>query len=259
VKTDAHIIPLFVVAACTILMLSSSAPALTPSPDFQVEPHRLRITESFHGRTVHISAEIPRGAQAVVELKGQAHEEHLLRKGRQWGVWMNVGEISVRNAPSVYLAMTTDSKLLSKQDPEDRWGYGALREQVKFSGSIPQTGESDLFKQFVEFKESEGLYGVFPGALRVASTQDNEMRVQGQLHLPGNIKPGEYRVDLSVLDNGKIVERKSIEFSVVMRQLAAFLRSLAMQHPTLYGLLAVVIAMAMGLLMGFVFKGRGGH
>ena len=159
----------------------------------------------------------------------------------------------------MYLAMTSDSNLLSKQDPEDRWGYGALQEKVKFSGSIPETGESELFKQFLGLKEREGLYGVFPGALKAVSTMDHEVNVQGQLHLPGNIKPGDYRVDLSVLNKGKVIERRSIEFSVVMRQVAAFLSFLAQQYPTLYGILAVTIAMAMGLLMGFVFRGRGAH
>jgi hypothetical protein len=88
---------------------------------------------------------------------------------------------------------------------------------------------------------------------------DHEVKVQGQLHLPGNIKPGDYRVDLSVLNNGEVIEQRSIEFSVVMRRVAAFLSFLAQQCPTLYGILAVTIAMAMGLLMGLVFKGRRAH
>ncbi len=258
-KIEAHTIPMLATTACMLLVLASSVPAFAAPPDFRVEPHRIRVTETFHGRTVIISAEVPRGAQAVVELKGQVHEEHLLRKGRNWGLWMTVGEIKVEDAPSLYLAMSTDSKLLSKQDPEDRWGYGALREQVKFSASDQKTGEADLFEHFLKLKESEGLYGVFPGALKVVATMDQVVTVQGPLSLPGNIIPENCQVSLSVLKNGKVLERESMEFPVGRRGVAAFLASLAQERPTLYGLIAVVIAMAIGLLMGFVFKGMGGH
>ena len=124
-KIEAHTIPMLATTACMLLCTLLLSAGVRRAPDFRVEPHRLRVTETFHGRTVIISAEVPRGARAVVELKGQVHEEHLLRKGRNWGLWMTVGEIKVEKAPSLYLAMSTDSKLLSKQDPEDRWGYGA--------------------------------------------------------------------------------------------------------------------------------------
>ncbi len=194
-----------------------------------------------------------------MELKGQPQEERLLRKGRRWGLWMTAGEITVEHAPSLYLAMSSDSMLLSKQDPEDRWGYGALRKQVKFSGKLPKSGETDLFAQFVKLKESEGLYGVFPGALKVVETLDWGVRVEGHLRLPGDLRPENYHLSLSVFKGDKVLEQRTIELRVVMRQLAAFLASLAQDRPTLYGFLAVAIAMAMGLLMGILFKGRAGH
>jgi Putative transmembrane protein (Alph_Pro_TM) len=259
VKIQAHNIGLLLGTACMLLIISSSVPAFPAPQDFRVEPHRIRVTETFHGRTVIISAEVPRGAQAIVEFKGQVHEEDLVRKGRRWGLWMTVGEIKVGDAPSLYLAMSTDSKLLSKQDSETRWGYGALREQAKFSASNQKTGEEDLFEQFLKLKESEGLYGVFPGALKVVATTDQVVTVQGPLKLPGNIMPENCQVSLTVLKNGKVVEQESMAFPVGRRGVAAFLSSLAQQRPILYGLFAVVVAMAIGLLMGFVFKGMGAH
>jgi hypothetical protein len=259
VKIGAHVIPSFVAIGCAMLIVSFLTPAFAESLYFGVEPHRIRITESFHGRTVHISAQILRGAQAVVELKGQPHEEHLLRKGRRWGLWMSVGEIKVFDAPSLLLSMTTDANLLAKQYPKDKWGYGALRGEIKFSGSVPDPGEADLFAQYLKLKESEGLYGEFPGGLKVVATQDKLETIQGQFRLPGNIKPEDYELSLTVLKDGRIVEQRSMKIQVVMRQLTAFLVSLAQQRPTLYGFLAVAIAMMAGLLMGFLFKGKGGH
>ena len=258
-KIGVHIGRLLVTGACMVLVLASSVPVLATQQDLQVEPQRLRITESFHGGRVTVSAEIPRGAQAVIELKGQPHEADLVRKARRWGLWMSVGEIRVENAPSLYFVMTSDPKILSKEDPEDRWGYGALQEEVKFSGAIPKGGNAFLFEQFLKLKESQGLYGVYPGALKVVGTHDKLVRVEGHLTVPGSIKPGKYQVTLCVLKNGKIIERRAIDLPVRMRRVAAFLASLAYRHGTLYGFLAVFIAMVMGFLMGCLFKGKRAH
>ena len=242
-----------------VLVLASAVPTLAEPLGFRVEPRGLRITESFHGGSVAVSAEIPKGAQAVVEIKGRAHEADLVRKGRRWGLWMSVGEVTVDEAPSLYLVMSTDPKMLSEKDPGDRWGYGALRDEVKFSGRIPKAGSAFLFDQFVKLKESQGLYGLFPGALKVVGTHGDTVAVKGNFRVPGNIKPEKYQVKLLVLSNGKIVERRDIEFPVEMKRVAAFLVNLAYKHGTLYGLLAVFIAMVTGFLMGYLFKGKRAH
>jgi hypothetical protein len=259
VKSGARIIPLMLAVGCAMCTISAAVPAFALFPELRVEPHRLRITESFHGRTIVVSAEIPKGAQAVLELKGLDREEHLLRKGRRWGLWMSIGEVKVEDAPSLYLVTTTDPKLLSKEESAERWGYGALRERVKFSGSLPKPGEDDLFEQFVKLKESEGLYGEFPGGFKAVATQGRFERLQGHLKLPGNVRPENYELTLSVVKDGRVIERRSLAFPVVMRQVTAFLASLAQQRPTLYGFLAVFIAMVTGLLMGFLFRSRGAH
>jgi Putative transmembrane protein (Alph_Pro_TM) len=259
VKTSAYIIRLLLVGSCLVIILASSVLALVECQGLAIEPRRLPITESFHGGRVSVSAEIPKGSQAVLEFKGPAHPTELVLKGRRWGLWMSVGELTVDHAPSLYLVTSTDPKLASKKGPEDRWGYGALREQVKFSGKIPKAGEAFLFEQFLKLKESQGLYGIFPGALKVVDTHGQVVRVEGHFTLPGNIRPETYQVNLCVLNNGKIVERRSAEFPVEMKRLAAFLVTLAYQHGTLYGLLAVFTAMATGFLMGHLFKSKRAH
>jgi hypothetical protein len=195
----------------------------------------------------------------VVELKGQIHEEHLLQKGRRWGLWMSVGEVNVEGAPSLYLAATSDPNLLLNQKSEDRWGYGALREQIKFSEPNHKPGELDLFSQFIKLKELERLYGEYPGAIKVVALTDKVQEIRGQLKLPGNVRPEEYVLSISVLKEGQILEQRHIKLHVVMEHLTVFLYSLAQRHPILYGFLAVAVAMAMGLLTGIVFKGKGAH
>ncbi len=226
---------------------------------FQVLPNELSIGESFQGAEIKISAEIPAGSSAVVEFRGETHQDQLLRKGRRGGLWMNVGEVTVDDAPTLYLLMSTDPGLVSDSAQESQWGYKALQKQVKLSGNMPQGGEGKLFQQLIKLKESEQLYGIFPGALKLKPASGNRARVEGEFWLPDKIPPANYRVNFFVLNSGKVVEEKTTEFPVEMQGMPAILASLAYSHSTLYGLIAVVIAIISGFIMALVFKGKGAH
>jgi hypothetical protein len=240
-------------------LLGTTLSCAGPASDLQVRPCSLEIREYFSGAPVAISADIPQADAAVVEIKGLTHDDSLLRKGRRGGLWMNVGEVEIHGAPSVYLAMSTAAQLPSLSQGEAPWGYAALEKDVSFSGALPKSGPGLLFEQFEKLKEHEGLYGVFPGALKIEPASADRSAVHGQLMLPGNIHPGMYTIILSVLNHGTLVEQRSTQFSVEMKGLTATLFSLSDKHALAYGLLAVAIAIVTGFVMGVVFKGKSAH
>ncbi|MBI5248602.1 MAG: TIGR02186 family protein [Desulfomonile tiedjei] len=238
--------------------LGTPSCATAETSDLSVSPTTLDIRESFRGAPVAISAEIPQGASAVLEVRGVAHEDHLLRQGRRGGLWMSVGEVTVHGAPSVYYLLST-LDLHSHSDIASRWGYNALQKQTEFQGAIPREGSGELFEQLVKLKENEGLYGVFPKSLKLTGTSKDKSTLEGQLTFPSNIPPGNYRIVLSVLNSGKLLEQKSFELTVEMSGLPGLLASLANEHAALYGLIAVVIAIVTGFVTGFLFKSKGAH
>ena len=89
------------------LLLAGGLPARAAEPGLKISPATVQIGTFFNGQTVTVSGTIPAGAQAVLEVMGTSAEEHLMRKGRRGGLWMNVGEIKVQDAPSLYLVMST--------------------------------------------------------------------------------------------------------------------------------------------------------
>jgi hypothetical protein len=144
-----------------------SAPALAGSDplELQVWPDSVEIGAFFNGQGVKISGKIPPGAQAVVEITGPTATEILMRKGRRSGLWMNVGELEVQGAPSLYLAASTSPPLLQDPPAGAVWGYPALKQQIRFAGQV-KPDERDMFLgQFFQLKESEEIYGTSPGGL----------------------------------------------------------------------------------------------
>jgi hypothetical protein len=242
-----------------ILTLTLPSLAVADSENVQMVPNDVEIRTFFAGASLNFSARIPKGSSAILEVKGPEHEEHLMRKGRRAGLWMNVGKVTVQGAPSVYLCMSTDKALPSNSDPESRWGYPAIERRVHFSGSIPNESSDELFKQFLQLKESGGLYGVSPGSLKVTSGKDGYNSIEGTILLPAKIPPGDYEVRLSSVGGDKVLENNTLNLSVVTKGFPAFLDELAMHHALSYGFLAVIIALATGFAMGFFFKSKGAH
>jgi len=243
------------------LLLILSLPSLVrgASLDLQVSPSQVGIGAFFRGQGVTVTAMIPQGAEAVLEVVGQAGDEHLMRKGRRGGLWLNVGEIDFHGAPSLYMAMSTDPKLLEAAGAAEPWGYPALKTRVTLSGQVQDRQRDEFFEQFLKLKESEGLYTIFPAPLKKSPAAGGLVPVQGEFRLPTNIKPGSYQVCLSVIQEGRITTKECGDLKVTMVGFPAAIATLAYQHGAIYGILAVVIAVVTGFAIGFIFKGGGGH
>jgi uncharacterized protein (TIGR02186 family) len=239
------------------LLLAGVLPA--QAAGLAVSPATVPIGAFFSGQTVTVSGAIPAGAQAVLEVMGASAEEPFMRKGRRGGLWMNVGEILVREVPSLYLVMSTAKELLIAPPPSATWGYQALKQRLTFTGRIEAGEREEFMGQFLRLKESEHIYASWPGALKLGAAAGGESKVTASFPLPTNTRPGTYKVCLSVIQDGRVVSHNCADLTVTMVGFPAWLASLAYQHGAAYGVLAVVIAIVTGFAMGFLFKGGGGH
>ena len=237
-------------------LLIMSSPLCYAAQKISVTPRTVNINSFFGGADVSVSAEIPQGCEAVIEVTGKKLEEDLMRKGRRWDLWMNVGEIDIDGAPCLYLLMSSAPRLLDTGNPN--WGYKALSRGISFKGRFKTGEKPELFREFVQLKEGHGLYGVFPGAIKITPLTPTRSMVRASFHLPTRVPQGVHRVCLTVVRDGHPVERGCIPFTVVLAGLPAFLSFLASQRVVFYGILSVAVAVAGGFLSGTLFKMRRG-
>ncbi len=225
--------------------------------EMKLAPDSIRIGAFFDGAYVRVTGEVPQGASVVVEVSGKRTEQQLLRKGRHWDIWMNLGEVDVENAPSVYFALSTAPDAFSSAAGSPTFGYARLRQRVSFKMTHRHGLERrELFKEFVALKESEGLYGMFPGGLHLSESSPGQSTVEGEFRIPSRIDPGDYQVRLSVVEDGRVLRSDVADLRVQMGGLPALLSSLAQNHGALYGLLAIFIAVVFGFLIGVIFRKR---
>jgi Putative transmembrane protein (Alph_Pro_TM) len=238
-------------AVCVLAAMPAAAADL-------VSPRHVNIGAFFDGTSVAFEAEIPAGAQAVVEVIGTTGHLALMRKGRRGGLWMSVGGIQINHTPNLYLVLTSSPRLPELAGEATPWGFDALKSQVTFAGSLEPQEKDKFFKEFIQLKESEGLFAVMPGGLQVKPAGAGE-RITGNIPLPAKVAPGDYQVRLSVVQDGKVIEQKTDTIKVNMVGFPAAMASMAFNHAALYGLIAIIIAIAIGFIMGFMFKDKGGH
>jgi uncharacterized protein (TIGR02186 family) len=223
----------------------------------KLEPNVILIGAFYNGDKVSVSGEIPGGAKALLKVSGQQVETALKKKGRALGVlWMNMGTVTFHQIPNVYLVYT------GGLNPGSGNGLGIGFDHVKRQLKItPDSEDKDaLFDEFLKLKEDEGLYALKENAIRYGAETGLFKSFACTLSLPSRLPQGTYKVDLFAIKDGEIIGTDSQELKVKEIGLPTIISSLAFEHGTLYGVLATLVAIFAGLLMGAPFKGgKGGH
>ena len=241
------------------LVLGLSGDAAAAAPELRLVPNEVEIGSFFEGAQVELQGTIPEGAAAVVEVLGSTATEELLRKGRRGGLWMSVGEIRVHHVPSLYLVESSSPEIPGLTGQETPWGFAALQREVKFSGSIEAGEQGKFFQDFLELKKHGQVYRILPGSLKVSAAREGGSAVRGIIPLPAKVPPGKYQVRLSAVQDGRLLQQKEALLEVRMVGFPAMLWDMAQQQGALYGILAVVIAIVTGFVMGILFKGKTEH
>ena len=224
------------------------------SAELTVRPDVVRIGTWYGGAELHVSANIPLGCQAVLELVGEKDQARLLRKEQFFGMWKNGAEILEQGAPVLYLAMSTDPELLARSKEAVPWGYNAMAGRVSFTGKAGKMTSHKLFEEFLRLKESQGRYGIFPGRAGIKRLPGKGQLVEGVFNLPTRLARGNYHVTLCVVKDGRVVSREMRPFKVELVGFPAAVLDLAHKHALAYGILAAGVAILSGFLVGLIFQ-----
>jgi uncharacterized protein (TIGR02186 family) len=242
---------------------SVSAPAAGQADGvvLTAEPERVDIGLFFGGEQVRLAATVPSDSEVAVVISGDADPLELTVKGKVWGLlWLNVREVVFTSLPSLYLAATS-APLEALAEPrvlEDLGvGYGAVEAAT---GIEPDSADKDrLFAELVALKEAEGLYGVREGGVRLEPDGPGTRVMSMDFAVSPRVPPGHYRIRLLGFAGGQGRQLAVSELTVDTVGVVRFISDLARTKGLLYGVLAVIIAVAAGLVTGVLFGLGKGH
>jgi len=223
--------------------------------EINVNPAEVEAGMFFDGATVTVDALIPGDLGVTISCVGGEEPVTLSRKGKVLGlIWMNVGEVEIDGAPDLYLLHTSeplDEMATPGSLSSAGVGYQALEGRTTLTGTEGQ--EHRYFQEFLNLKESDGLYALEVGSLETVQADGGRVRVTGELRLSPKTPPGTYRILVHGFRGSQGYLLGTADLAVRQVGLAATIRILATDHGLLYGVLAVVVAIVVGLLTGVLF------
>jgi hypothetical protein len=211
----------------------------------------------FSGGKVTIDGEIPDGDEVLIEIMGPKVDALFNIKGRVGPFWMTREKVHLNDAPRLYMLLLPKGEKWSKQAAALGLGVEQLKQQVHISGSAMSTDE--IFNLFVRLKDSEHLYGETPEAISYSPGQNQRRHFLAEYRFPASTATGLFTIKATTVSNGARGPGLSYDVRVDEIGFVKLVNELASNQRLVYGIGAVLVALFAGAVMGFVFKGGGGH
>jgi uncharacterized protein (TIGR02186 family) len=239
---------------CLLLLGGARDPILVP----EVSQHEVQVRQGFRGTELLLFGAIltPDGTRAgqdydiVVVLKGPTRSIILREKQRIAGIWVNAESTEFRSAPTFFAVASSrpigrivDDKTAAIYELGLPWlqlspiGAYNPKEQARFSAGL------------VDLMQREQLYKDDPKGVKISE----QVLYQARIKLPSSVQTGTYTAETFAITKGRVVasaiarvEVKKLGFERAVAQFAEY-------NGFFYGLLAVVLSVAMGFMAGRLF------
>jgi hypothetical protein len=242
---------------CGLILIDAGPTWAAKASELAVQPDVLDIGTFFSGGQVTISGEVSQGQDVIVEIAGPAADQEFDIKGRVGPFWMTRGKADLNGAPTMYaLLLSADQGSLQKAVS---LGLGLKNLGERVSIHAGERSSDELFNMFLELKKDEGLYVEKEGAITYAPAENGVRRFTAVYHFPRSTAAGNYTIKATSVADGAKVTELSRSFQVNEVGFTRLVDDLATSRRLVYGILAVVIALFTGAVMGVLFKGGGSH
>jgi uncharacterized protein (TIGR02186 family) len=250
--------------------------ALAPRAAAELPPERVEadvstrtiaITSGYSGAEILVFGAIENSRQPSAEsgfydvavvVEGSPEPLMVRKKGRVAGLWVNTTTFGFNAVPSYYAVASTrpleefaDTALLD----ENGLGLEAVRMSAAADSAVRVSSEDLLaYKDAVRrLKQTADLfkrddYGViFTGRSLFRAT----------IALPATVPVGPLTARVFLFHEGKLLSKYQARVVLEREGIERWLYAFAFERPFLYGIVAVLLALATGLLASTVFRRRG--
>ena len=228
------------------------------STNLSITPDTIRINAFYKGTEVAVSADLPVDCNgAVVKIQGTEEQITLKRKGKVYIFWLNVDDVTISNAPGIYI-VNSSGPLNDICAAETRQtlllGYDALKEHIKIRSKNDLLGSE--FSDFIKLKEHNSSYQQNTTAQLIPAADNKGYSFRASLNIPPVMPSGDYQILLYYFKDLTLAGKSSATLKVGKVGVPNYLYSLAFNHPAYYGVFACIIAMATGIVMSLIFGSR---
>jgi uncharacterized protein (TIGR02186 family) len=227
-----------------VLLTTMGRTALADALVADLSEHLVQINLSFTGKQVLLYGAIQGEGNVVVIVQGPRQPVTVRRKARIAGVWANDVSVTFDDAISFYQVMASAEL--------DEWLPFTLRERhqigveyLNFSPreEISPAEKADFQTALIRNKQKLGHYGMLEGRVSVLGGR----LFRTEIFFPANVPTGIYNLEAFLVRDGEMISAQKTPLYVSKSGIEAEIFNLAQNFPEIYGILAILIAVAAGL------------
>lgn len=241
---------LIALGALCMWLLPLPAIAATPLVG-DLSNYRIDIDSGFNGTRIFVFGARNDNGDIVVVVRGPAKDYIVRKKEEIAGIWVNRERMRFYNVPDFYAIAT--SKPLNDIEQSNLFKQMGIGQENLLTGPLDpraSTHFSQFADAFLRHQYERKLYVSEPQPIDFMA----ETLFKTVIEFPDDIPAGNYTAEIYLISAGEIVGMQSTPITVVKSGLDAFLYMYAHQHPALYGITAVVVALAAGWFAGRAFE-----
>ncbi len=259
---------ILLLVCCLGCFWGASALAITPEAQQKVvtsaSKNVVEIGLSYSGDRIFFFGVNPvPGSDVVIKLTAEKEEAvKLSMKGKVGPLWMTVKQYEVTGAPFIYKIHTNKSldQIISKETAQElELGYDAVRYKMKMhlirGESAPEDADV-VWKGLLKIKERGNLYNIVEDPKRLEVAEGKLFK--HYFRFPAAATEGRYLVESYCFQNGQLVGYGKDVIQIKKVGLENWLTQTSKNQALFYGIMAVLIALGAGLLVGVIFR-KGGH
>lgn len=227
-----------------------------------ISTRTIAVTSDFSGKEVIVFGSIHNSRQVegkqpyydiVVVVEGAAVPLVLRRKGNVAGLWMNTTAVNFDRVPSFY-ALSSTRPLEQVAAPEVFADLAVGFKHIRISPRHPVSdADYDAYRDaIIRLKKKDRVY--------VQDEHGVEFKGQSlfrsSVTLPANVPVGSLFVWVYLFHDGNVLAKYTADLSLEREGLERWLYNLAHNNGFLYGILAILTAMAAGLAASEISRRR---
>jgi uncharacterized protein (TIGR02186 family) len=214
--------------------------------------HLVAITTGFTGTDVLLFGATDGPGDIAIVVRGPATTEVVRRKSRFGPIWTNRAEMAFRDVPSYY--GVASNRPLNEFAPElllSRFqiGFDNLR-LTPVDPAVTAEQSLDFRKALIRLKAGEKLYDQGLGAVTFMSNR----LFRTDLHFPSNVPTGTYLVEVYLFREGEVASAEIVPLNISQIGVSAEIFDFAHNLAPLYGLAAILLAVAAGWAASALFR-----
>jgi uncharacterized protein (TIGR02186 family) len=228
-----------------------SLPALATPLVGDLSNYRIDIDSGFNGTRIFLFGARNDNGDIVVVVRGPEKNYMLRRKEKVAGIWINRDRMKLFGMPDFYvIAASQPIASIPQSAAFRRLGIG--QENLFSPPADPAlvANFNQFAAAFLRHQQERQLYMASPEPV----TFMGETLFKTTLVFPDNIPSGNYTAEIYLLSDGEVVGMQSTPIKVTKSGMDAFLYNYAHEHPVLYGISAVVLALGIGWFAGRAFE-----